>query len=163
MQRWTCPDCKREFGRRNQGHMCSPGLTLEEYFADAKPFERPIFDVVNDHLQQLGDLIVDPLAMGVMFKNGPMLCQLRAKSKWVALEFNLRRRLDTDRLSRKVVEHGPKFFHVINLDDASDIDDEILEWLTEAYHSAAGAAPSVAESGGVDPMVPDDIDDPFDD
>ena len=163
MERWTCPDCGREFGRKNQGHMCSPGMTIDEYFAQAQPFERPIFEVVNAHIQSLGEVIVDPIAMGIMFKNGPMLCELRTKTKWVALGFNLRRKLESDRLSRKVVDYKSKYFHVINITDSDEIDDEILDWLTEAYHTAGGATPSVAAAGGTDPMVPDDIEDPFGD
>jgi hypothetical protein len=162
MDRWTCPNCEREFGRRNQGHMCNPGMTVDQYFAQAKPFERPIFEVVNAHLHQLGGLIVDPIGIGVLFKNGPMLCELRAMSKWVALGFSLRRRLESDRLSRKVIDYKSKYFHVINVSAPTEIDDEILEWLTEAYYTAGGAAQPEGASG-LDPMVPDDIDDPFGD
>ncbi len=178
MERWTCPKCKREFGRKNQGHMCSRGLTVDEYFASANDWERPIFDTVSDHLQQLGDVIVDPVAMGIMFKNGPMLCELRAKNKWTAVGFFLRRRLTSARLSRKVTDYQGKYFHVVNIDDATMVDDELLGWLTEAYHVAGGdteaAARAAAANGGDStsdpndsgpgdeaPMVPDDIEDPF--
>ena len=133
---------------------------MANYFAAAKPWERAIFDVVNDHLSSLegGDLIVDPIAMGIMFKNGPMICELRAKTKWTALGFSLARKLTSNKLSRKVVEYTPsgKFFHVINISDPEQIDEEILEWLTEAFYVPLGGPP-----GRTDPMVPDDIDDEF--
>ncbi len=169
MERWTCPKCSREFGKTNQGHMCNPGLTVAEYFATANDWERPIFDKVAEHLQGLGDVIVDPLAIGILFKNGPMLCELRAKKKWTALGFFLRRRLTSNKLSRKVADYQGKFFHVINVDDPADIDDEILAWLTEAYHIAGGnleaaaraADPASSAADDDQPMVPDDIDDPF--
>ncbi|NNE96744.1 MAG: hypothetical protein HKN24_12025 [Acidimicrobiales bacterium] len=158
MARWRCPECKREFGKVRQGHMCSPGMSLEEYFAEAKPWEEPIFNVVHDHLASLegGDLIVDPIAMGIMFKNGPMICELRARTKWTALGFSLTRKLTSDRLSRKVIEYQNKSFHVINLHSADDVDDQVLGWLTEAYYVPMGGAPA-----GSDPMVPDDIDEDF--
>lgn len=47
---WTCPSCERSFGRRNQSHECAPALTVEEYFATGPEFERPIFEVVREHL-----------------------------------------------------------------------------------------------------------------
>ena len=137
-------------------------MTVDQYFAQAKPFERPIFEVVNAHLHQLGDLIVDPIDIGVLFKNGPMLCELRAMSKWVALGFNLPRRLESVRLSRKVINSKTKNFHVINVSTPTEIDDEILEWLTEAYYTAGGSAQPTTTCS-LDPMVPDDIDDPFGD
>jgi hypothetical protein len=26
---WTCPECRRGFGRRNQSHTCAPAMSLE--------------------------------------------------------------------------------------------------------------------------------------
>ncbi len=145
--------------------MCSPGLTVDDYFSNAMAWERPVFDKVATHLQSLGDVIIDPIAIGILFKNGPMLCELRAKKKWTALGFFLRRRLTSSRLSRKVVDYQGKYFHVINVDDPDVIDDELLDWLAEAYHVAGGnleAAERIADpSNDGQPMVPDDVEDPF--
>jgi len=141
--------------------MCRPGLTVAE-FLDASPdFVAPVFERVRDHLVEVdrahddGTLIVDPLDGKVLFKNGPTFCILDAKKKWVGVGFSLRRRLASDRLSRKVADYGNKFFHVVNVDDAAMIDDEFADWLTEAYFHGDEPAESV---GGVDPMVPDDVD-----
>ena len=47
MERWTCPKCKRVFGKKNQSHLtCEEAATLDDYFAVARPFEKPIFDAV---------------------------------------------------------------------------------------------------------------------
>ncbi len=161
MQRWTCPKCSREFGQKSQGHICTKGLTLNEYFSTAEPWEQPIFDKVNTHLTSLGDVIVDPIAMGIMFKNGPMFCELRAKKKWTAVGFFLRHRLTSIRLSRKVADYQNKYFHVININDSEDIDNEILEWLTEAYYTAGAGRAATSAPSNTDSLAPDDIDDPF--
>ena len=160
MTRWTCPKCNRVFGKENQSHLtCEPAISLDEYFAQAKPFEKPVFDAIHAHLRTLDDVIIDPLGVGILLKNGPMFAELRPKTKWVALGFSLPRKLTSARLSRKVVDYGHKFFHVINIDDPDMIDDEIFEWLTEAYHLAGGTLHSAP--GGGDGMVPDDVDDLF--
>lgn len=160
VQRWKCPKCEREFGRKGQGHMCSPGLTLDEYFETAQPWERPIYDVVSRHLLSLGDVIIDPITVGIQFKNGPVFCSLRAKTKWTAVGFSLRRKLESAKLSRKVMEHAGKYFHVVNVSEADQIDEEVLGWLTEAWHLAGGTEPpraAMADAQG-DGMVPDDLD-----
>jgi hypothetical protein len=54
-------------------------------------------------------------------------------TRWVALGFSLRRRLAGERLSRKVVGHGQRFYHVVNLVDPGEVDDLIRGWLTEAF------------------------------
>lgn len=132
--------------------MCNPGLSLDDYFAEAKPWERPIFDVVHAHIETLGDVIVDPIDIGILFKNPSMFCELRAKTKWTAVGFHLRRKLTSAKLSRKVVEHSGKYFHVVNITDPEDIDEEILEWLSESYLGETKPA-------GRASMVPDDLDD----
>lgn len=157
MDRWTCPACQREFGKPNQSHQCKPGLTIQQYFAGAAPFERPVFEAVVSHLRSLGDVIIDPIAVGIVFKHGPVFCELRARKNWVALGFGLRRKLTSPRLSRKVTGYQGRFYHVINVIDAAQVDDEVKEWLTESYWTAVGMTVPADDR----PFEPDDIDDPF--
>jgi hypothetical protein len=133
MAMWECPDCGRRFGKARQSHDCAPGLTLEEYFSTGPPFERPIFDAVDAHLQTLPDVYVEPVSVGIFFKRNRTFAQLRPMTKWVALGFILHRRLDSDRLSRKVQNDGNRYWHVVNLRTADEVDATIREWLTEAY------------------------------
>lgn len=163
MATWTCPDCKRTFGAVGRSHMCSPGLTVERFLADAPNFVDPIFRAVRDHLQSVddqdgGELIIDPLPGKVLFKNGPTFCIVDVKKKWVAIGFSLRRSLETDRLSLRTVGYGDRYYHVINVDDPELLDDEIRVWLTEAYRHGARGRGAVTKASHFDPMVPDDID-----
>ena len=143
MARWTCPDCERQFGRTGQGHECAPALSLEEYFSTGPERERPIFDAVWDHLSTLGSddgdgVHVEPVSVGIFFKATTVFAQLRPKTRWVALGFSLGRRVESDRLSRKVIPHGSRFHHVVNLVGPDDVDDTIRDWLTEAFLDDCG-------------------------
>lgn len=153
---WTCPKCDRQFGAKGTGHMCQPGLTLDQFFDSSRPEAEPIFRVVNAHLETLdGELIVDPLQKKLLLKNGPTFASLDSMTKWVALGFTLRRKVASPRFSRKVSEMSGRFYHVMNLTGPEQIDGEVLEWLTEAFYK--GDVPDT--SGGS--MVPDDIDEDF--
>jgi hypothetical protein len=107
MALWTCPDCQRRFGRDGQGHDCSPGLSLEEYFATGPPFERPVFDAVRAHLETVGSVYVEPVSIGIFFKRRRTVVQLRPMTKWVALGFVLSRRLESARLARRSTARAP--------------------------------------------------------
>lgn len=158
MATWTCPDCDRTFGAVGRSHVCEPGLTLDEWLGEALPVAKPVVERVLDHLRPVdsgGDLIVDPIPSVILLKNGPVFCTIRNMTKWVAVGFYLRRRLESPRLSRKVQSHGGRHFHVVNVDDEAEIDDELLGWVGEAF---TGPDP---ESPGADPMVPDDVDEVF--
>ena len=131
---WKCPDCARQFGRTNQGHECAPAMDLDEYFETGPSFERPIFERIRDHLQTLDpDIWFEPVSVGVFFKRRSTFLSLRTKTKWIAVSFSLDRKLEHARLSRKVQAHGRRFHHVVNVKDASEIDDVLLNWLTEAW------------------------------
>ena len=139
MTDWLCPECGRTFGRRNQGHMCAPGLTIEQFFTDSAPWERPVFDRVHAHLDELGPLIVDPVQVGILFKNGSTFAELRPMTRWIALTFMHPVAQASNRFSRKVVRsggNGSRFYHVLNLDDPNQVDEQVLDWLTEAYFEA---------------------------
>ena len=158
MERWTCPNCNRVFGKKNQSHLtCEPAVTIEEYFENARPFERPIYDAVIERIGDYEGLIIDPLNIGILLKNGPMFAELRPKTKWTALGISLGRKVESSRFSRKVSSFGKKHFHVINMTDPGEIDDEVAAWLEEAYHFAGGTLVSSRKDG----MVPDDVDDLF--
>ncbi len=115
-------------------------MDLDEYFSTGPARERPIFERVMAHLSTLvGDhgetVYVEPVSVGIFLKGRRTFAQLRPMSKWVALSFNLDRKLESKRLSRKVVSNGGRFFHVINVAEPDQIDDEIRDWLTEAFLS----------------------------
>ncbi len=154
---WTCPECGRDFGARGQGHDCRPGLTIDEYAADALACFRPIYDRVETRLTSLeGDLIIDPIDKMVLFKHGGTFATLTSMTKWVAVGFSLRRKLTSGRVSRKVQDYGSKYHHVVNLTDPDQVDDELLGWLEEAFHASVGRVPPGNDDDGG--MIPDDVD-----
>src|SRR4051812_25789476 len=62
---WTCPLCGRRFARPGQAHVCAEATTLGEYFASARPHERPVFEAVYEFLSTLGPIHVEPVAVGI--------------------------------------------------------------------------------------------------
>ncbi len=113
-------------------------MDLDEYFSTGPERERPIFDAVWDQLSTLvgddGDEVyVEPVSVGIFFKGRRTFAQLRPMTRWVALSFNLDRKLDSGRLSRKVVANGGRFAHVVNLTEPTEVDEQIRDWLTEAF------------------------------
>jgi hypothetical protein len=131
--RWTCPHCHRQFGRTKQSHDCAPAMTIDEYFSTGPERERPIFDAVIAHLDRVGPVHVEPLSVGIFLKTTRTFAQLRPKTKWVALSFSLARTVDHPRIGPRVQRWANRHYHVFNLRDAADLDDEILGWLTESY------------------------------
>lgn len=134
MAEWICPECGRLFGRSGQSHDCAPGLGLEEYFETGPPHERPIFDTVMAAVEALGPVHADIVSVGVFLKNPRKFAELRPKDRWVAISFSLRRRATHPTITRKVVEYGNRYWHVANVREPGEVDDDLLALLAEAYH-----------------------------
>lgn len=108
-------------------------MSLEEYFSTGPEHERPIYEAVIRHLDTLGPVHVEPVAVGIFLKRAQTFAQLRPKDRWVALSFSLPRRVEHERIIRKVIQYHGRYHHVANLRGAEDLDDRLRSWLTEAY------------------------------
>jgi hypothetical protein len=133
VERWVCPSCERQFGRRNQSHECAPAMSLEEYFSTGPEREQPIFEAVLAHLDTVGPVHVEPVSVGIFIKKGRTFAELRPKQKWVALSFVLDRVVDHPKIARKLSSSGRRTYHVVNLRGPDDVDDDVRGWLTESY------------------------------
>jgi hypothetical protein len=135
---WRCPECQRQFGRRNQSHECAPGLSFDEYFSTGSQLERQIFDTVYAHLNSVGPLSVEFLSVGIFFKRVRTFAELRpkrdrARRARIELSILLSRVLKDPRVARTWRGPGVRSAYFIDLYDATEVDDVIRDWLTEAY------------------------------
>ncbi len=130
---WTCPDCQRRFARKGQSHECAPAMALDEYFSTGPARERPIFEAPLAHLDTVGPVHVEPVSVGIFLKRSRTFSELRPKTNWVALSFSLRRKVTHPLIKRKVMQWHGRYYHVANIANPGDIDDDIRNWLTEAY------------------------------
>jgi Domain of unknown function (DUF5655) len=130
---WICPECGRQFARSGQSHECAPAMSLEDYFATGPPRERPIFEAVMAHVETIGPVHVEPVSVGIFLKRARSFAQLRPMQNWVALSFSLHRRVSHPTIVRKVVPYSGNYFHVANLRGPEDFDDDLRDYLTEAY------------------------------
>jgi hypothetical protein len=109
-------------------------MSIEEYFETGPSFERPIFEAVLARLQAVDpEIWFEPVSVGIFFKRRTVFLALRTMTKWVAVCFQLGRRLESSRISRKVIENGGRYYHVVNVGDVEQIDDELTDWLIEAW------------------------------
>lgn len=113
-------------------------MTLEEYFATGPERERPIYEAVKAHLDTLGPVIVEPVSVGIFLKKPATVAQLRPATRWVDLTFPLGRQVRHPRIVRKPAASSGRFWHAVRLTGPEDLDEEILDWLTEAYLAAPG-------------------------
>jgi hypothetical protein len=139
MARWICPECDREFGRAHQSHVCVPGGTVDETFAGRPAYQRAAYDLLAGHLRSLGPLHEDAVKVGVFLLRDRKLAEVRPMARSLQVAFVLPRRLDHPRVARRFPMPGGRVWSVVKLTSVDDVDDELLDWLAEAYDAAEGS------------------------
>ena len=111
-------------------------MSVEEYFSTGPPFERPVFEAVLAHLSTFGEVHVEPVSVGIFLKRSRTFAQLRPMTQWVAVSFTLTRTIQSARIARKVIDAGRSRYHVVNVREPDEVDEQLCEWLTEAYFAS---------------------------
>jgi hypothetical protein len=111
-------------------------MSIEAYFATGPAFERPIYEAVASHLETVGPLQVEALSVGIMFKRARTFAELRPMRRWVRLSILLSRPLKHPRIVKTWRGGGNRAAYFVDLRDALEVDDELRDWLTEAYFAS---------------------------
>jgi len=135
--RWTCPRCDREFGRAGQSHTCVPGGTVDAAFAGRPPRLRAVYDAILAHVRSLGAVHEDAVAVGVFLKRDRKLAEVRPRSRDVSLALYLPRPVHDPRITTVLGKGAPRVVHLLLLRDAEEVDDQVRDWLTEAFLHAS--------------------------
>jgi hypothetical protein len=138
MARWVCPECGREFANRNQAHVCAPGCSVDECFEGRPPVQREIYEEVVEYLESLGPVHLDVVRVGVFVKSDRKVGEIRPMARALSLELLLPRSVDSPRVLRRMPVSAGTTWHVVRLTGVEQVDEELRDWLTEAYDYATG-------------------------
>jgi Domain of unknown function (DUF5655) len=129
----VCPNCEREFAAVNQAHVCVPGITVGELLARHPGWVSEIYDAVMGHLKRLGPVHGDAVNVGIFLKSDRKIAEFRPRVRSVQLGLYLPYELSDARIARALPTAADRVVHLINLTTADQVDDQLREWLTEAY------------------------------
>lgn len=118
-------------------------IPLEQYFAGRDPLSRELFDVVRSAIESIGPATMRVTRSQVAFRRRVAFAwtwltgqYLRGPVAPLVLTIDLPRRDESPRW-KEIVEPRPgRFTHHLELHSATDVDQEVLAWLLEAYGQA---------------------------
>ena len=129
---WRCEKCGRQFANRNQSHACARH-DLEHHFAGTPPEIRRIYDRFVAAVKALGPVTVLPEKTRIAFQVRMSFAQVTPKKSWLDGHVVLARRLENPRFT-KIETFSPRnHLHAFRIRSMSEIDDEVVGWLREAY------------------------------
>ncbi len=128
---WRCPNCGQTFVTRNMPHSCQV-VALGDHFAGSAL--RPVFDAYLDAAERNGPVMVNATKSRISFQARMRFAGIdRPRRDHLLANVVLTRPLESPRFAK--VEFIPPYYYVhrFRLRAPEDVDDEVREWLAEAY------------------------------
>ncbi len=114
-----------------------PGITLDECLAGRPAAHRAICEALIEHLRALGPVHLDVVRVGVFVKATHKLAEIRPRARSVGVWIMLPRPVDDPRVARRVGVSPVRIAHYVKLTTLDNVDEQLLDWLTEAYVAAS--------------------------
>lgn len=129
---WTCPECNRSFRNRNQSHSCGH-YSLEDVFEKSSPTIIALFNLIHKEVKSYGAMQIRAVKNGVMFSVKSTFLALKPHSKFLAVEFACGNSYEEFPIEKCVKISKSEYAHIMRIEKMDEIDDQLLNWLKEAY------------------------------
>jgi hypothetical protein len=129
---WTCPDCGREFAKRNQWHSCG-ARSVDDHFEGKDTQLRELYDALISKLQRFGPVRVDAVQTSINLISKHHFGGITVQKSALRLGFIASEKIEASRIVRAQRLGPNKVGHSVKLHSLEDIDEELLDWLRWAY------------------------------
>ncbi|TCM50282.1 DUF5655 domain-containing protein [Kribbella sp. VKM Ac-2568] len=130
---WSCERCGRRFANRNQSHTCRALGDLASHFHGKDPAVRETFDQIVEVVQGLGPVEVLAEKTRIALHARMSFAAFTPRIHWLDGHVVLAERLDSDRFTKVEVYSPRNVLHAFRLRAPSEVDAEVIDWLTRAY------------------------------
>jgi len=108
-------------------------FTEQDHLQGKDPIVPLIFKKLIKEVQKFGPVKVEPKKMTIQLMNRYAFTGIVVRKNCLNLEIHLNHKLKSKRLSKIDQASANRYQHLITLISPSDIDDELLGWMKEAY------------------------------
>ena len=130
---WRCPRCGRTFANRNQTHTCAPPGRLADHYRGKDPEVIATFRMLVRAARRNGRVTVLPEKTRIAFHSRMSFAAFTLREHWVDGHVVLGRRRDSARFRSVQVFSPGNVLHTFRLTRPQDVDDEVADWLREAF------------------------------
>jgi hypothetical protein len=122
-------------------HLCLWGegmddQEIDKHFDGNEPKVRSIYDQLLDRLREFGDIREVPKQTSIHLDNTSGFAGVYTLKNYINLHFRLTKKIDDARIVKVEQLSARRFKHTVKLQAVSDIDEQLLEWLKDAYELA---------------------------
>ena len=108
-------------------------LTIDQHFAGKDPQLKAAYERLISALNTFGAVKEAPKQTSIHLEKNSGFAGVHPRRSSFNLEFRTDYKIDHPRISRQQQLSARRYEHTVKIERPSDIDDELLKWLKDAY------------------------------
>jgi uncharacterized C2H2 Zn-finger protein len=139
---WKCPKCGRQFERQEQSYSCK-SFPAELHFK-GKPQGRLLYEKLKRAVRsQIGSFKIESLECCIHFVSTFTFAAVKIFKDKIQIDFALNRILKNKRIDRFLQLSANRYLYYFDINEADEIDNELIEWIQEAHDKKREEAKAV--------------------
>jgi Domain of unknown function (DUF5655) len=139
---WTCPKCGRQFERDGQSHSCKL-FSLEQHFEN-KLQGKLLYQKFKEAIKKQGiSFKIESLECCIHFVSNFTFATVKIFKDKIEVHFGLSRKIKSKRINQCIQLSANRYLYYVNITAPDEMDDTLMEWITEAQNKKAEKAVTV--------------------
>jgi len=135
---WRCPKCGRRFEKTGQSHSCSV-VPVEAHFKGKDKAAVALYSELKEKIKKgVGRFKVDSIPCCIHFVSTSTFAAVRILKKKIRVTFTLDLEIESPRIYKSTRYSSGRFLHAVDIESRSQIDKELLGWISQAYRIRKG-------------------------
>jgi hypothetical protein len=130
---WICPECGRVFARNKQAHSCE-SYSLDPLFYRSGQRIRDLYETLAGKVMDFGavDIRVGPYSVSI--RNLSTFMNIMVEKDHLTISFVSARLIDEFPVYQNYQHSGKRWSNYVKIESPEEIDEQLLNWLRDAYN-----------------------------
>jgi len=108
-------------------------FSLESHFSGKEPSVRKMYDRLLSALREFGKVIEEPKKTSIHLVNVTAFAGVQTRETYILLNIKANHKIESPRIHKGEQISVRRFHHRVKISKLSEIDNELIGWLHEAY------------------------------
>jgi hypothetical protein len=132
---WICPECGRKFSRNRQGHSCEQ-YDPEIQFIGKSQKAKDLYDLLIRKVQSFGGIEIHAAKWGITVRHLSTFLSLMIGKDHLTIIFLSEKQIDDFPVYASARHTANRWSNAIKIESHDEIDDQLMQWLRDAYDLA---------------------------
>jgi len=108
-------------------------FSMESHFSGKEPSVQTMYDRLLSALREFGKVIEEPKKTSIHLVNVTAFAGVQTRGTYILLNIKADHKLESPRIHKAEQISARRFHHRVKISSLSEIDNELIGWLHEAY------------------------------